>query len=672
MDLFSKSNTQALKGFAAIGILLFHILLGYDISPIFNMWGGHFVALFLILSGYGLEESFKQNRLNGYWQKRLEKVILPFVFFICVYSYIFSFFLTDVSMHSFLDELLYIKPTFWFIFYILKCYFVYWIGTSFMGKQLRLLFFVVCAFVCLNVSAPCGHLEAEQSFCFIAGVLISMNKPRVEALSDRQLMKVMFFLLFIGAFFFCLKSVPVLHVLKGSIAYNYLLCPFRLSIGLAFIPLLSMLRLGGTALMRMAGRYSLEIYIAHIPFIGVITDAKSTSVFLAYSAVGFVILFVYRYYVEKKLSIVEVMFIMVNVLFVAKYSARVSENVALGATLLAALLYYMVLRLGIPFYIYIYRVGEQRGWANKVIFVACLFAVIGMIVIQNVIDPYSIQVDRWSALHFPIQNLLSGYYPYTAQTHLGGNASPFPVWQILHIPFYLLGNVGLSVFAAMSLFVWSCYKVQGRESALIVTLLMCSSVAVWYEVVVRSDLVTNFLFLAAIINLVFSYLNQHWVEEKCWLIACMVGLLACTRLLVMIPITVLLLPYFIRMSWRRQVTTALLAAFVFALTFVPFALWNWQEFFYFQNTPWALQTRQGNLSDFCLFVPLAIYLAMNHKAVAARYYRNSALMLVVFISVSFVHNMYLGENWNLFSSRYDITYFSAVLPFCMLAIVEKR
>jgi hypothetical protein len=294
-----------------------------------------------------------------------------------------------------------------------------------------------------------------------------------------------------------------------------------------------------------------------------------------------------------------------------------------------------------------------------------------MIVLQYSIDPYSVQVDRWSALHFPIQNLLDGIYPYTASTHLGGNASPFPVWQLLHIPFYLLGNVGLSFFAAVILFLWSCWKVRGRDKALIVSLLLCLSVAVWYEALVRSDLITNMLLVTSIFNLFSRNPSQQWIERHRWWIACLVGLLASTRVIVLIPITVLLLPYFVKMNWRNQLGVSLLAITVFALTFVPFAIWDWQEFYYFQNNPWRLQTSQGNLSDFLLFVPLTVFLAMTHKGIAFRYCRNSALMLVTFVVVTFVHNMYLSENFDLFSSAYDITYLSTALPFCMLGIVAE-
>ena len=73
------------------------------------------------------------------------------------------------------------------------------------------------------------------------------------------------------------------------------------------------------------------------------------------------------------------------------------------------------------------------------------------------IDPYSIKVDRWSAIHNFLTCLLAGEYPYAAQTHLGGYGSPFPVWQLFHLPFYLLGNVGLSLIVAVIIFAYSVW-----------------------------------------------------------------------------------------------------------------------------------------------------------------------------------------------------------------------
>ena len=629
--------------------------------------GVFFVTIFVILSGYGLEESFRTRGLDGYWRKRVEKVVLPVAFFVCAYNFLFPYILPDnllfagSAMRKCFDELFYFSPCFWYVFFILKWYFVYWLGTRFMGERSRWIFFLVCAFFCLNMPSPAGNLEAEQSFSFLVGVLLSRKRQWLCSFAQRKVWQWVTILFLVGFVCLVLKTIPPFHDLKGSVAYNYFLCPFRLSIGLAFMPLLTLLRPGRSVLMQTFGKYSLEIYIAHIPFTALVKDAESTLVFFACSALCFCMLLMYSRFVARKMGVAQVLFLFVNVLFVAKYSARISDTFALCATLFAVAFYYVLCRC-----------IQWKALGGRMAFVLCLICFAMMPVLQYSIDPYSLQVDRWSALHFPIQNLLSGDYPYAANTHLGGYASPFPVWQILHVPFYMMGNVGLSFFFAFVLFLWSMLKVQGKEKATAVGLLMCSSVAVWYEVTVRSDLLTNMLLLAAMVNLVLHRMSREWVDAKCWWIACGVGLLASTRLLVLVPLAILLLPYLVRMKWHRQISVVLLTMLVFMLTFVPFALWDWQTFYHFDLNPWALQTRQGNVSDFVLFLPLVVLLAFNHKMSPRRFYRNSALALGAFVAVTFVHNMYSMENWNLFSSTFDITYFGTCLPFCFLSMVDNK
>lgn len=665
--MFSKANTQGLRGIAALTIVFFHVVWGYGISPLLNMWGAFFVTIFIILSGYGLEESFRTRGLDGFWRKRVEKVVLPVAFFVCAYNYLFPYILPDdplfegSAMRKCLDELLFFSPRFWYVFFILKWYFVYWISTRFMGERSRWIFFLICALLCLNMPSPAGHLEAEQSFSFLAGVLLSRKKAWLCSFTQKKVWQWVAILFFIGFLCLVLKTISPFHDLKGSIAYNYFLCPFRLSIGLAFMPLLTLLRLDRSAVMQTFGKYSMEIYIAHIPFTAMVKDAESTFVFFVCSALCFCMLLMYSRFVARKIGIAQALFIIVNVLFVAKYSARISDTLALCATLLAVVFYYVLCR-------YV----QWKALRGRMTFVLCLICFAMMPILQYSIDPYSLQVDRWSALHFPIQNLLSGVYPYNANTHLGGYASPFPVWQILHVPFYLMGNVGLSFFFAFALFLWSVVKVQDKEKATMAGLLMCSSVAVWYEVAVRSDLLTNMLLLAAMINLVLHRMSREWVDAKCWWMACAVGLLASTRMIVLVPLAILLFPYLVGMKWHRQISVVLLTMLVFLLTFAPFALWDWQSFYHFDMNPWALQTRQGNVSDFVVFLPLVICLAFNHKMNPRRYYRNSAFALAAFVAVTFVHNMYSEENWNLFSSTFDITYISTCLPFCFMSMVDSK
>ena len=104
--MFSRANTQALRGIAALMIVFFHVVWGYGISPLLNMWGAFFVTIFIILSGYGLEESFRTRGLDGYWRKRVEKVVLPVAFLIMasIISCWFSFLRMSPSIQDFLSR----------------------------------------------------------------------------------------------------------------------------------------------------------------------------------------------------------------------------------------------------------------------------------------------------------------------------------------------------------------------------------------------------------------------------------------------------------------------------------------------------------------------------------------------------------------------------------------
>ncbi len=167
-------------------------------------------------------------------------------------------------------------------------------------------------------------------------------------------------------------------------------------------------------------------------------------------------------------------------------------------------------------------------------------AFIGMIALQLLIDPWSIKVDRWSALTGPISYLLAGKYPYMAPTHLGGFASPFPVWQVIHIPFYLLGNVALSFFVALILFIYTLYKTSG-VSYIGIAALMLTSPAVWHEAIVRSDLFTNMMLVASVTVFMYKALttDNTWLERHWLAVAVVCGLLLSTRLFAAVPLFIL-------------------------------------------------------------------------------------------------------------------------------------
>ncbi len=360
-----------------------------------------------------------------------------------------------------------------------------------------------------------------------------------------------------------------------------------------------------------------------------------------------------------------IIYICVNALFCAKYGQRVTPDHYLWIVGVVACLHFCMLWWIVPY------LQTEGRWKKSLIGFG-LLSILCMIGVQYIVDPEEILVDRWSALHNPISYLLQGRYPYAATTHLGGYASPFPVWQIFHIPFYLMGNVGLSLFFSLGFFLLAIRHTWGNQKALCAMLMVSAAPAFWYEVSVRSDLITNMLLTAGICICLLPHISAAWLEKHTHSTAIVCALLACTRVIALLPIGILLFPYWLQLKPRRQILLVAIATFTFVLTFLPFVLWDWQRFFLFEYNPWALQTRQGNAWAFLVYVPLFFLLALHWRGNSTVYLRSTVLMLTLFVFITIGLNMLSSANYDLFSSSYDITYFSTALPFCIAALCAEK
>lgn len=350
-------------------------------------------------------------------------------------------------------------------------------------------------------------------------------------------------------------------------------------------------------------------------------------------------------------------YLCINLIFVLKYSQRVTSHYffVCVAFALASIIFLYFLK---PI---INRLKKTSIW----LFASLIGLLLMAGVLQCLIDPYQLQVDRWSAIHFFLDELFQGNYPYKAGTHLGGYGSPFPVWQCFHLPFYFLGNVGLSFFVVSFIFVYSIYKFYGAKSALYIWMLLVASPAYWYESVVRSDLITNLILSATIVLWLKNKeikLSGHIVS-----LACLIGLLASTRFISIVPIAALYGASFIKLSFKKQITFISIVAFVFVLTFLPFLLWEGESLLFFEYNPFVLQTRQGSWFVLLLFVIVAIVSVIYATRKNKSLYLLTAYLLNFLVVTAFVEKMILNDAWGkLFSPMFDITYLSVALPFYVL------
>lgn len=357
---------------------------------------------------------------------------------------------------------------------------------------------------------------------------------------------------------------------------------------------------------------------------------------------------------NRKLIAPIIFYLTINLLFIVKYSARISCKLSI----IAAVTY--TVSIFISFFILRHVNIKKKSTLLVLILSYAMLLAIG----QSLIDPYQLKVDRWSAIHNFIYNLFHGIYPYSAQTHLGGYGSPFPAWQFFHIPFYLFGNVGLSFFFSLGMFFMSIWKSFTSKQLSCIFVLMLLSPAIMYECLVRSDLITNFIIVASTIN--YLCLNNVDVRKHWKKTAFIVGIFLSTRLATAIPFFIYLFPYYRNFSRRQQIMFPLYIICTFMITFVPFMFWNGEMLFFFQYNPFILQTRQGSMTIVLLLIPIITYLALSWKNDFRQLMFHISLAMIVLVVVTFTYNMYTTNTWcELFQSRYDITYLDMSLSFLL-------
>lgn len=359
---------------------------------------------------------------------------------------------------------------------------------------------------------------------------------------------------------------------------------------------------------------------------------------------------------SRKLNASLILYLTINLLFIVKYTARISCKLsvvaAIGYTVSIFIALFILQRISIK---------------KKTILILILSYAILLAIGQSLIDPCQLKVDRWSAIHNFIYNLFHGIYPYSAQTHLGGYGSPFPVWQFFHFPFYALGNVGLSFFFSLGIFFMSIWKRLTSKQLSCICVLLLLSPAILYECMVRSDLITNFLIVASIIN--YLYLNSVDVKKHWKKTAFIIGILLSTRLATSIPFFIFIFPFYRKFSGLRQIMFPTYIVCTFIITFIPFMFWNGEMLFFFQYNPFILQTRQGSMAIVLLLIPVFTYLALSWQNDYRLLMHHIALAMIFLVVVTFTYNMYTTDTWNeLFQSRYDITYLDMSLPFLLTCI----
>lgn len=363
-----------------------------------------------------------------------------------------------------------------------------------------------------------------------------------------------------------------------------------------------------------------------------------------------------------------ILYLFVNILFIFKYLTRTEISVPLITVLYIS---------GILGFVYLYfkwspKVSEKLFKYSSFVLLSITLILIAVGLLY--IDPYTVRVDRWSAVSFFLEGLFNGEYPYGIHTHVSETnfPSPFPLWHVINIPFYLLGDVGIGlIFFLIITFVTVKIYFNSYRKAFFFLILLILSPAYWWEVAVRSDSLSNgFL----VLTFILWYTKKGYsVDKNFWLTIILCGIIASTRLSAVLPVALFLFAQYIQTNWLKKILFPLsILAFVLVV-FMPFVLWTIDgTYVFFTRNPFMSQTSVGNPVFLIIMIVAGIIFALKWKN-TDEYFEYAASFMFIFMAGSQLSLiMTRGISGSFFTdSTYDLSYFTLYLPYTLMSLASK-
>lgn len=230
--------TTALKGFAVLTVIWAHGSNRIGIGGI-QFIAGIGVALFLILSGYGMERSFASRGLKGFWLKRFMRICLP----IYIIELIWEIISKNFSLIYFLRRGIFMRAGGWYIKFILICYVAYYLVKLLSLKidvikkyDYVILFIVFIIFFVVECIWPDNKeipfLRARQMLSFPVGVYIGKNKDQISKITRSKILMICSIILIGGLLMMAVTQISVVQqsVLLLNVLSLFTVFPLALAI----------------------------------------------------------------------------------------------------------------------------------------------------------------------------------------------------------------------------------------------------------------------------------------------------------------------------------------------------------------------------------------------------------------------------------------------------------
>lgn len=248
---------------------------------------------FLVLSAYGLNESWIHFGYKHWWSKRILSVVVPYAIAqLCIYWPFHNFLFKECILDILCIEVKYIYG--WYLPYLLFWYIIFYIvkRIKFLEKNEMIIFCIISILLLLSTKG----VQGEQSFSFAFGVFLSRNKNS-KKLETKINIKTAFVLLSVGIGFLIIKQIPFIRTVPYMI-YNMVEMAIKLpcALGLMMVIFFSSNVLNSKYLSWI-GSISYEIYLLH----GYILNRTSISLTgsVLFISVTFLSSIIYWFFIEQ-------------------------------------------------------------------------------------------------------------------------------------------------------------------------------------------------------------------------------------------------------------------------------------------------------------------------------------------------------------------------------------
>jgi len=246
-----------LRGFAILSVVLTHacaagvfegipVLQNGVITSVLCQGG---MSAFLILSGYGLHQSWVKKGLEDFWNRRFDKILFPLI----VINFICSL-LKRVNIPHGVD--LSADGTMWYLYYLFFCYISFYVSFKYIhtppeNKNSKVIVFIIFQIVSMPYVYIRWQFASYCTFSFLLGVIVSCFAIKHRIILSIYHEALFIALTFASSLFYCYYFVhhKSNFILIDNICSNIL--------GLSFYLLIKCFKLY---------RFKIIVFIGHVSF----------------------------------------------------------------------------------------------------------------------------------------------------------------------------------------------------------------------------------------------------------------------------------------------------------------------------------------------------------------------------------------------------------------------